>query len=169
MPVRVIDGNLFDSKAKYICHQVNCQGKMGSGVARTVREKFPKVFEEYKKMCDSSTDRSELLGCVQLVRCRAWENEVFICNLFSQDRYGYDGKRYTNYDAFVNCMRGLQQRVPKGETIAMPYQIGCSLGGGSWDVIYGIIKGWLGDDYNVELWRLNKDVKRPKGGKRPYR
>ena len=33
MSVRVIDGDLFNTKAKYICHQVNCKGKMGSGVA----------------------------------------------------------------------------------------------------------------------------------------
>ena len=31
MPVQIIDGDLFQTHAKYICHQVNCQARMGSG------------------------------------------------------------------------------------------------------------------------------------------
>ena len=40
MSIKIIDGNLFDSKAKIIAHQVNCQGKMNSGVAKEVRQRF---------------------------------------------------------------------------------------------------------------------------------
>ena len=46
--VQVIEGNLFDSHAHIIAHQVNCQGAMNSGVAKQVRERFPHVFEMYK-------------------------------------------------------------------------------------------------------------------------
>ncbi len=45
----IIEGNLFDTDAKFICHQVNCMGKMGSGVALQVRQRFPHVYEEYKR------------------------------------------------------------------------------------------------------------------------
>ena len=34
MAVVIKEGNVFDSDAKIICHQVNCQGVMGSGVAK---------------------------------------------------------------------------------------------------------------------------------------
>ena len=30
MPIVHKNGDLFTSKAKYLCHQVNCMGKMGS-------------------------------------------------------------------------------------------------------------------------------------------
>ena len=43
----IIDGNLLDSDATVICHQVNCQGKMNSGVAKAIRNKYPRVYEEY--------------------------------------------------------------------------------------------------------------------------
>ena len=43
--IKIIDGDLFDTDAKFICHQVNCMGKMGSGVALQVRKKFPHVYE----------------------------------------------------------------------------------------------------------------------------
>ena len=46
--VKVVYGNLLDSSAKYICHQVNCKGVMGSGVAKQIKEKWPSVFRRYK-------------------------------------------------------------------------------------------------------------------------
>lgn len=39
--IKVINGDLFTSKANFIVHQVNCQGVMGSGVAAQVAENFP--------------------------------------------------------------------------------------------------------------------------------
>ena len=46
--------DIFDSGADIICHQVNCQGVMGSGLAKQIRERYPIVYEEYKKWCDES-------------------------------------------------------------------------------------------------------------------
>lgn len=75
MAVKVVDGDLFSTKAKYICHQVNCQGKMGSGVARQIREKYPTVYQWYKVKCSEGArekerfgvSKSPLLGQVQMV------------------------------------------------------------------------------------------------------
>lgn len=53
MAVKVIDGDLLTTNANYICHQVNCQGRMGSGVARQIREKYPTVYQWYKVRCCS--------------------------------------------------------------------------------------------------------------------
>ena len=47
MPVQIIDGDLFQTHAKYICHQVNCQARMGSGVAKQVRAKYPEVYNAW--------------------------------------------------------------------------------------------------------------------------
>ena len=47
--IKIIDGNLFDSKANFIVHQTNCLGVMGAGVALQVAEKFPHVEKEYLK------------------------------------------------------------------------------------------------------------------------
>lgn len=41
------DGNIFDSDAKIICHQVNTYGVMGAGIAAEVKERFPEVYTEY--------------------------------------------------------------------------------------------------------------------------
>ena len=52
MPVQIIDGDLFQTHAKYICHQVNCQARMGSGVAKQVRAKYPEVYNAYVGFCN---------------------------------------------------------------------------------------------------------------------
>ena len=51
--IPIINGDIFESDADAILHQVNCQGKMGSGVARQVKERYPFVYELYKQACDN--------------------------------------------------------------------------------------------------------------------
>mgnify|MGYP002570523564 FL=1 len=42
--IKIIDGDLFRSNARIIVHQVNCQKRMGSGVALQVKKKYPNVY-----------------------------------------------------------------------------------------------------------------------------
>lgn len=146
MSVKIIDGDLFSTDAKYICHQVNCRGRMGSGVAKIVKSRFPEAFEQYIAACD----KGAYLGLTQYVK----SGGKVIINMFAQDKYGFDGARYTDYDAFMKCLAEIKSAIPSGRTIAMPYKIGCGLGGGDWETIYNMIDRVLGQDYTVELWRL---------------
>ena len=168
MSVLIKNGNILDSGADIICHQVNCQGKMNSGVAKAIRQKWPKVYTEYKAKCDYEEatindifcgcenppiDSSEcLLGDIQVVLID--ENKAVI-NMFAQQYYGYDKKRYTSYDAFWNCLWKIKRYINPEKTIAFPYNIGCVRGGANWNIIYAMIVEVLGKDYKVELWRLD--------------
>ena len=168
MAVKVVDDNLFTTNAEYISHQVNCQDKMGSGVARQIREKYPTVYQWYKVRCSEGArekerlgvSKSPLLGQVQMVYKEDYpvgKNDIdsqAICNLFSQDQYGYNRKQFTDYAAFEKCLLHLRKLVPAGETIAMPYKIGCGLGNGNWEVVYSLIEKIPGQDHTDELWRL---------------
>ena len=147
MSIKIVDGDLFKTSAEYICHQVNCQGRMGSGIAKIVRSRFPEAFEKYREVCSKGQAR---LGLTQYVL----SNGKVIVNMFAQERYGYDGRRYTSYKAFEMCLEDIHRSLQSGSTIAMPYKIGCGLGGGNWDTIYEMIESELGRDYHVELWRL---------------
>jgi O-acetyl-ADP-ribose deacetylase (regulator of RNase III) len=40
--------NLLEVKSGIICHQVNCIGAMGTGIALQIRNKWPVVFNDYK-------------------------------------------------------------------------------------------------------------------------
>ena len=162
------NGNILDSGADIICHQVNCQGAMNSGVAKAIRQKWPKVYTEYKAKCDyeeatvndlygqyeNSIDWSEcLLGDIQVVLVE--ENKAVI-NMFAQQYYGYDQKRYTSYDAFWYCLGRIKRIINPEKTIAFPARIGCVRGGANWNVILTMIEEVLGADYNIEIWDYDK-------------
>ena len=142
--IEIIKGDITWSKADYICHQVNCQGKMNSGVAKAIRERWPKVYNE-----DSKVEHLEMLGHIQNVYIG---NDKSVINMFAQYTYGYDGRRYTSYDAFWSCLGEIRAQVPKGKTIAFPRYIGCVRGGANWNVIYTMICEVLDEDYNIEFW-----------------
>ena len=109
MSIKIIDGDLFTAKAPIICHQVNCQGEMNTGVAQQVREKFPHVYEEYKgyveayrKVIERSTGGyfklklADLLGIVYFSPLKKQEWHYYrIDSGFRQELIGYvDSEQY---------------------------------------------------------------------------
>lgn len=143
------NGDMFTSNAKYLCHQVNCMGKMGSGIAKTVREKFPTAFVEYSNVClHNEKTPSDLLGSIFQSKC----GDKIIVHMFAQEQFGRS-IRYTDYDAFLNCLKRIRATVPAGSVIAFPHGIGCGLGGGSWSIIFPMIEEVLAGDYEIEVWK----------------
>ena len=45
--LKYIKGDITEIESGIICQQTNCQGVMGSGLAKAIRDKWPKVFDEY--------------------------------------------------------------------------------------------------------------------------
>ena len=157
-------GDLFESNADFIAHQVNCQGVMGSGVAKQVRELFPHTYVRYRDVC--MEEAGFLLGHIHVVdEVLPNGKRLYIANLFAQDRYGHGGKRYTDYAAFRSCLRELRKRAErfrvlygKEPQIAMPYRIGCDRGGGDWNIVLDIIEQELGE-LDVTLYELPQEKK----------
>lgn len=110
-----------------IMHGVNCQARMGSGVAKALYEKYPRVKEEYLKIPKEYME----LGFTQLVEVK---DKLFVANCFTQYFYGYDGRLYANTDAIKTCLDkvvGLCS-IHNIKTIYSP-KIGCGLGGLDWE------------------------------------
>lgn len=67
MIIKIVkEEDLLKAAEDVIGHQVNCQGVVGSGVAKMIREQFPVTYEQYKMTCDS-TQKHRLLGECQIV------------------------------------------------------------------------------------------------------
>ena len=50
MAYKIIKGDLLETNADIICHQVNLQGVMGGGLALSIARKYPnvnKIYEDY--------------------------------------------------------------------------------------------------------------------------
>ena len=134
--VRYERGNIVTNKKYTIfCQQVNCQGVMGAGLARQIRNEYPEVYKEYKKITDP------MLGYILPVIT----TDGRICvNMFAQNSFGRD-KRYTDYSAFKDCLRAIvgfiaDHHVHEDVPIAFPYMIGCGLAGGNWIVIEKLLQ-----------------------------
>ena len=147
-----VKGNLLASSCDYICHQVNCQGVMGAGVAKQIKDLWPRAYEEYKKFCETMIWNKQVpLG--QALISETPDTAIKIAHLFAQEHYGRGG-RYTSYDAFWQCLHQLRLILKPGETVAMPKRIGCGLGGANWQVIRTMIEEVLGDEFDVYIYEL---------------
>jgi len=49
--MKVLIGNLLDSKAQTLVNTVNCVGIMGKGIALQFKKQFPDMFDDYAKRC----------------------------------------------------------------------------------------------------------------------
>lgn len=127
------------NKKRIILHQVNCQGVMGAGFAKQIKNKYPLCFNEYKQICKNKNSK-ELLGTIYIYE----GNKDIIVNMFSQDKCGRD-KRYTDYIAMEKAIKELRQIYPS-ETIIAPYKIGCGLAGGNWNIVKEIL-----ERYNIAI------------------
>lgn len=147
--IKIIKGNLLEAEEKYIIHQVNCQGVMGSGVAKQIKNKWFTVYDEYKGVCDWSKknnngNTSTLLGYVQFVEVT---DDKIVINLFGQDRYGLE-KRHTNYIALIKGMVDILNKVDGN--IALPYKMGCDRGGADWSKVYNALE-YLAEDFKYDI------------------
>lgn len=158
--IKHIKCNMFDSGADIFCHQVNCQGEMNTGVAAEVRKRYPWVFAEYKKCCNSAKrSGNNLLGICEEVFI---DEDRAVVNIFAQENYGYDGKCYTDYKTLKLCLEFLADMY-KNKTIAFPYKMGCHRGGGDWEVVYKLICDAFADGQcDVLICEYDEEIERQK-------
>lgn len=151
--ITIKEEDLFTAPNGVICHQVNCQGAMGHGIAKTFKEKYPEAFKEYKQQCDTSTSE-QLLGTILF---RQESDGMYTCCMFAQDDWRGENVCNTSYEAFRSCCKEIKDCLynfnMRDLPINMPYYIGAGLGGGEWTIIYSILKEELGD-CNLILWRV---------------
>jgi uncharacterized protein YwgA/O-acetyl-ADP-ribose deacetylase (regulator of RNase III) len=55
--VKVIMGDMFESRAQTLVNTVNCVGVMGKGVALEFKKRFPDMFEDYVRRCEAKQVR----------------------------------------------------------------------------------------------------------------
>ena len=99
MALYIKQGDLLMADVDYICHQVNCRGKMNSGIAKSIREKYPKAYIDYMLWYEQSGSD----GMFNNIRISPIVDNKTIIHMASQYNYGYDGRKYTSYDAFWTC------------------------------------------------------------------
>ncbi len=138
-----------------IIHQTNCEGRMGGGVAKSIKEKFPQVYVEYLEFLARKRFNGEnnLLGQVFETNVRIGDNVVKFVDVFAQNSCSenaslYPDGRFTSYDALHDglihvrdvIVERLYEKRCRPIKVWMPAKIGCVKGGANLDVATAIIK-----------------------------
>lgn len=134
MDIREQKGDITTAQNGYIFHGVNCQSKMGSGVALAISNKWPEVKEEYHRVNDpfvKENRQDELLGSYQVVS--GVEHGLSVVNAFTQYTCGH-GRRFASSMAIEWSLRHFAKRLSgmhipdEQKRIHLP-KIGGELGG----------------------------------------
>lgn len=124
-----------DCQFNVIAHGCNCQCKMESGIAKTIKDKWAEVYE-----VDCKTELGDVKKLGNFTKTLVnldCGKQGLIYNLYTQFQYGSDGKLYLNYPALELSIQKMIWLENKNK-IGLP-KIGCGLAGGNWDIVKEII------------------------------
>ncbi|MEW6459483.1 MAG: macro domain-containing protein [Bacillota bacterium] len=124
--VKVLVGDLFQSKAQTLVNTVNCVGVMGKGVALEFKKRFPDMYQDYLARCA----RKE----VKLGRPYLYKSlfPPWILNFPTKDHW-------RSVSRLEDIVRGLEYLLTRYEewgitSLAMP-PLGCGHGQLEWRVV----------------------------------
>lgn len=134
--MKTINQDMLAIERGVLFHQVNCRGVMGNGIARAFAQKFPGLENAYREYCE--THRINLLGQVFVYKA---SDELYIINIFGQDGVS-TRQRMTSYDATVRAFESFKHDFAD-LPLFFPYNMGCGLGGGNWQIYSAIIQTYF--------------------------
>lgn len=151
------EGNLLTATdVEVIAHQANCQNTFGAGIAKSIREMYPKA---YYADTMAYKDGKAVLGNFSFCHLDGRIKKIF--NLYGQNLYG-KSKRQTNYDALYNAMESMKNYLEEYDSdlpvpsIGFPYLMGCGLGGGDWRIVERLIEvAFHNYDGDVIIYKFN--------------
>lgn len=115
-------------------HGCNSKGVMGSGIAKIVKDKWPKAYQLYKQ--------EVLLGKLKIGQWNAWwdtSKDIVIVNLITQQEFGRDNaKTYVDYNAVKNgLLTVVADATQSCRRIVFPF-IGGGLANGDREILLDI-------------------------------
>jgi O-acetyl-ADP-ribose deacetylase (regulator of RNase III) len=142
--VKVLIGDLFDSKAQTIVNTVNCVGVMGKGVALEFKKRSPEMFDDYERRCK----RHE----IKLGRPYLFKRLVppWILNFPTKDHW----RSVASLEAIVDGLKYLSQHYKEwGITSMAVPPLGCGQGQLEWRVVGPTLYRYLNKmDVDIELY-----------------
>jgi O-acetyl-ADP-ribose deacetylase (regulator of RNase III) len=148
---------------RLLLHGANSRGVMRSGIADTIRSKWPTTYMIYHKVWQyvvgEGGEHLPLGEVIWTVERRDGSNDspiyhwrfhtqpdtIIIANCITQKDYGRDSRRvYVDYEAVALCFAKVNalaiiHNIP---VIAMP-RVGCGLAHGSWERVEPLIREFI--------------------------
>lgn len=142
MVIEYVAGDIFESNCQALINTVNCEGKMGKGLAYQFKKKFPEMEKEYIKKCENGELRPGKLHIYQ-------DKECLIINFPTKNKWREKSKlKYIQDGLRVLAQEIRNRNIP---SIAIP-PLGAGNGGLNWDDVKKEITTHLYDLENVEIY-----------------
>ena len=146
--IKILIGDLFESKMDVLVNTVNCVGVMGKGIAKIFKKKYINLFEDYKILCENGlvkigepyiySDSQELFSTVKILNFPT-------------------KKHWRSASKVIDIIKGLDYFISNYEklgikSIAFP-PLGCGNGGLEWDLVGKIMYQKLMKlDIDIEIY-----------------
>lgn len=150
MTVKILTGNIWNSKAQTIVNTVNCEGVMGAGIALECRLRYPTMFERYKELCDKNLLQPGLLWLYK-------GNDRWILNFPTKNLWKLPSKEEYLYSGLIKFTETYSTK--QISSIAFPL-LGASHGGISEERSLEIMLKYLDHlDLAIEIYKYDPKAK----------
>ena len=134
------EGGRFD----VIVHGCNCRCRMGAGIAKVIRARFPEAYAADRGTAAGDAGK---LGTISTAEVERDGTRFTVVNAYTQDHWRGRGV-LADYGAIRAAFAEIKRRFP-GTRIGYP-RIGAGLAGGDWETIAAIIEKELaGEDHTL--------------------
>ncbi len=146
-------GDMLNVGKGILVHGCNNQGVMGSGIAKAIRDRYPKVFKDYDYFMKSGYKPPDRMGRVVLTTLK--ERELYVISGITQNEYGNDKtKVYVDYKAMEHVFREANYYAQNYNLDLHFPLIGCGLANGDWNKVSEIIEKVVNRNVRKHLWVL---------------
>ena len=168
--IKFFNGDLLKSGCDIICHQVNEYGVMGAGIAKQIKEKYPKAFADYTNAIREAARKCKNLPFIALSK---QPDGVIVANMFTQRNGETNLEILRNavvflgmqiFDLFVTKLKFNDMTVAffdRPFRVGIPYKYGCGIAKGDWGEVRKIWADVFGEmEYiDLEVWKYNQKIK----------
>lgn len=122
-------GNILESESSAIVNTVNCEGKMGKGLAFQFKKKYPEMEKSYVEVCKTGELRPGKLHIF-------FEQNKYIINFPTKNKW----REKTKVEYISDGLKALKKLLIDKEitSVAIP-PLGCGNGGLNWNQVKPII------------------------------
>lgn len=150
MSVEIFKGNIFDCPAQIIFHVCNIQVVMGTGIAKEIKNKYPRAWNS-----DQMTGRDDVKKLSEFsLAMRGPDQKQTVLNLYAMRYYGRESRKL-NYEYFYTGLTKIKHWITKmgieNEGLAFAYGSGCQNAGGDWQIVEAMLKSVF-ENSNIKLY-----------------
>lgn len=146
--IKIISGNIFNTKAQVIVNTVNCVGVMGKGIALVFKLRYPDMFDQYQKLC-----AQHLISIGKLWIYKGENKDPWVLNFPTKTHW----KLPSEYEYIKAGLQKFVDTYKEKEVTSIAFPLlGAFNGGLDKDIILHIMKEYLSKcDIPVEIYQYD--------------